>query len=132
MDDSKSWETIKEFYMEKFGTEENLVELMSNYDILLACVSGVSNAKICYHLDISEETLVNVLNEYLSFNGWETDLDVNPYMLYKKSGKSYSELVFQSQVEDVSKLYSDDEIETMFRICSVFYRLEDTLRNEWV
>ena len=130
MIESKSWEAVKEFYDENFGLSEGLVELMSNYEILLACVSGISNSRICYRMNLDEDELHHILNEWLSFDGWEEDLDLNPYSIYKRI-PDYCLSTFIDEVKVVSHMYSDEGITTMFRVCSIFYRLEDMLENEW-
>lgn len=107
----EDYEAVKEFYVEKFNLDPELVDLNSNYVILLMCASGASNESISKFLDIPEHSIELVLNEVFGFEGREKDLDSNPYKVYCNGGTVYGDVL---------------------DMCETMKRVEDRIKNEWV
>jgi hypothetical protein len=118
---SESWEYIKEFYKEHFGTDKWVVEMFANMDILLLCVSGASNTTISSFLNIPIDEIKLVIEEVFEFKGWEVDLDINPYKDYKEN------------LSDFTLMYGDSEIGSqLLSICETMSDIEERIDNEWI
>lgn len=57
----KSWIEWKQFYKTKFGIDDEVVELMANYQILRLAHDGFSIESIASTLDISEEEAKEII-----------------------------------------------------------------------
>lgn len=130
------WSNLKEFYKTSFGFPEGLVELVSVMDILLLCVSGSSNKSIADFFGYDEFYVKRVLLEWLNFEGWRDDLILNPYKIYLKmvKNKTYDILDFIEEIFKVTegRFAPITEVTTdMFKICQLYKRYEDTIKNEW-
>lgn len=79
------WYFIRSFIKRKFNIDETIVDYIAVIDILELCVAGKSNTSICRILDLDKEYLDEVLTDYLSFKGLETDLDFYPIIVYEKA-----------------------------------------------
>lgn len=119
------WEAVKNFYVEKFGIDPELVDLNSNYSILVMCASGASNSSISKFLDIPEGSVELVLNEVFSFTGWTADLPFNPYKLYLQSEGDSDKMAKQLPSYSIS-LY------LVYKMCETMERIDARLKNEWV
>jgi len=121
------WEAVKQFYTEKFNIDPELVDLNSNYTILLMCASGASNKTISSFLDIPEHSIELILNEVFGFTGWFQDLDINPYKTYCK---------FYGDQDKCNEVFWSDSrtiaLGTVFEMCKVMERIEKRLEDEWV
>jgi len=108
------WEQIRQFYHDKFGIEPNLVDLMSDFDILKLCVTGSSTLHIAEFLDYySVEYVKDIINKHFGFTGWETDLLVSPLRLYNAREAEFLDEKTKS-------------------ICEIFSVLERLLDEKWI
>lgn len=138
MNEENQWKTIKEFYYINFSIAPELVDLMASNDILIMCVSGASNNSISVILDVDMESVHEVVESVLGFDGWADDLLINPFSIYNlllsHSGKRGFEMFkeFESMVDDNPlSIVTDDDIKTMFRICKIYSEIESLLDIEW-
>jgi len=122
------WDVVKEFYKEKFGLGEKLVELNANYTILLMCASGAGNESISKFLDIPIRSIELVLNEVFDFTGWTEDLKINPYKIYRQyfGDKDKCDDVFWT--ENDRMLVTDG----VYKMCEIMERIDKRLEDEWV
>ena len=128
-----TWSTVKEFYNESFGFPEGLVELVAVSDVLLMCVSGSSNETIAKFFDMSIEEIELIIKEYLNFNGWRIDLDFNPYSIYTElvNNGYYSYEEFILELARINKFVRADYGLELYKVCSLYYRYEDQINNQW-
>jgi len=72
-------------YLKEKGFDERWLLLASMQGILLYVMSGFSNKTIAKMVSGLDETYIQaVCTMFLDFDGWEEDLDYNPWYLYKK------------------------------------------------
>ena len=108
----EDYDAVKKFYIEKFNLDPELVDLNSNYSILLMCASGAGNSSIAKFLNIPEGSVELVLNEVFGFVGWKEDLEINPYKIYKQAPQNVPN--------------------SMKEMCVTMERIEKRLEDEWV
>lgn len=132
------WETVKEFYKEKFGIDGWVVEMYANMDILSLCVSGASNDSIIEFLELPANEVLKVLQDTFEFEGWKTDLPFNPYKLFT----DYVGII--SSVEHFACFTGDLAIELskyglheikpdkIFYMCETMYDIERKINDEWI
>jgi hypothetical protein len=80
---NKAWTQFKKFYKTSFNLDGKIMDMLADYDVLLLCVSGLSNLSISEFLDVSIKEVRKILMENLHFLGWEEDLKWNPYYFYR-------------------------------------------------
>lgn len=120
---NKTWEDIQKLYEEKFNIPPRIIDLVACDDILLLCVSGLSNDTIARETGMELEYITSVIKTFLEFDGWEHDLDINPFYRYNRC-KQYDDYVFE--IGTISSLVTSKEKETSYCLCKRF----DNLRKE--
>ena len=125
--EENTWDLIKKIYKDNFGIDGNIVDYVAVNDILLQCVSGISNEKICYKLDVEPLYLTKVLFNFLGFRGWARDLDISPWHIYNRSAGS--KLVFEKKIGDLTNLLNDDIIEFAFRVCAIYASIRKDMES---
>ena len=80
---NKNWIQLKKFYKTQFNLNGEVLEMLADYDILLLCISGLSNLSISKFLDITVREVRKIIMKNLHFLGWEEDLKWNPYYFYR-------------------------------------------------
>lgn len=96
--------------------------------ILRNSVSGISNAKIAYTLNLDENYIKGTLIEFLGFEGWEEDLDLNPWFVYRRAGGKES---FEFEIKTLTKATKYDIIELMFNICERYARIRKEIDEHY-
>jgi hypothetical protein len=129
------WNAVRKFYMDNFNITPELVDLMASNDVLLMCVSGSSNSSISKILDIDEATVAEIIHTVFNFSGWGSDIELNPYNLYKDDSSYIS---FVGSVVDLNLEFNlnpalgIEQINTMYFNCLIYSEIEDKLDKEWV
>lgn len=124
MDEQNYWGQLKNFYKEKFGTNEELVELVANSTILLFCATGASNKTIGRFFDLEEKDVIFVVENNFGFPGWFSDLSINPYKIYLKVDGNREKFYESLPSPNMQKLLYD--------ICESMNTIEKRIDNEWI
>lgn len=142
MDTSVSWEVVKEFYKEKFGIDQWVVEMFANMDILILCASGASNESIETFLEVPINEIVKVLEQTFNFRGWQHELPINPYYLFThydgviSSVKHFTDFVSEVDLElekfSTFRESKDIDVQKLFYICETMYDIERKIQDEWI
>jgi len=77
------WDRVKRLYFEKFGYTDTLVEMVASSQILKLCASGASNKQIADVLEIDIDVVVEELEKWLYFSGWDEQLECNPLVVWR-------------------------------------------------
>jgi hypothetical protein len=112
------WEEVKKLYGDKFNADEHLVDYIAVSDILKLCVSGLSNTTISRIMDLDCIYIERVNFSFLGFLGWQLDLDLSPWKIFKSVNGD--RLVFEKQIWDLTELLNDDIIDLAYRVCSIY------------
>jgi hypothetical protein len=136
MNDKTTWEEIKEYYKYTFRIENELVELMADFDIVLLCATGASNKKIAEFFEVDESDVKSILGNRIKFGGWELDLPLNPYNIYTSMvGKFDSDEKFKVNFKShkllTSKISDKETIDLIYFVCKSCRNLEFTLELGW-
>ena len=131
---NSSWEDVKRFYVKEFGVDPKLVDLVAMSDILLLSVSGSSNMSISRFLNVDQETVKEILSIVLEFSGWENDLDLNPYSIFINllQNDQLTSANFVRETNSVNGLQKIDQVQQMFRVCSLYSDIERRIDQEWI
>jgi hypothetical protein len=120
---------IKSIY-KRLGNEDDLIELMFDYEIVRNIAKGLSNATIARILDTSVGDVAEVCKKYFNFDGFEKDLDIfDAYVIYLQSNRSFD--LFSYKMTLCSATITFDEIEKAFEVCKIFDELERRLNEKW-
>lgn len=127
-----NWEAVKKFYVETFNVTDDLVDLVADSEILHMCATGASNLSISNTLDIDIEIVKTVISSVYDFDGWATDLEINPYKEFEKfrDRGQYLFVDFDRHIESVSP-YSGVPIMDMFRSCKSYERIKINIDSNW-
>lgn len=88
--------------------------------ILRDSVSGISNKKIAYKLNLDENYIKETLKEFLGFEGWEQDLDLNPWYVYRRTNGEES---YGFEIKTLTSATECGIIELMYNICERYERI---------
>ncbi|MEM4134559.1 MAG: hypothetical protein QXV73_05120 [Candidatus Micrarchaeia archaeon] len=116
------WDVIKSFYKNTFNIPTLYIDYIACYPILIDCVTGYSNASISRRNRVPEDYVQDVIIDFLNFLGWEEDLDINPYAIYKKTSGNFE--FFTQEVLISSAYLTLEDIKFIFRICKRFNKLK--------
>ena len=133
-----TWEEVKKFYQDTFGIDSWAVEVMANLDILVLCASGASNKSISIFTDIGCDEVSGVIKQTFSFDGWEENLPINPYSMYKEfihSTLPYSTSMYVVQIRQLLLPYPSFrhlDAEFIFTLCKTMDEIESRIYEEWI
>jgi len=116
--ENKRWKSFIEYINSTLGIPITILNYIAVSDILLGCVTGLSNSTISKKYNCSDEYIVGVLNEFLDFKGWTNDLDINIYFMYNNADKNLN--AFRLLVTTITPLINDKEINISYNICKKY------------
>jgi hypothetical protein len=90
-----------------------VLDFLSNYDIILASVSGSSNKEISRNLDVSEKEVRQAIADYIGkecdgWDGFEESSTVSPYFVFKALVKTLGEIPSESEFSDEMERLTGD------------------------
>jgi hypothetical protein len=128
-----TWNQVKDFYTQKFGTSPELVDIAPVLDLLRLCASGSSNKTIAKFYGESEESLMEIFDAYFGFMGWEKDLSFSPLALYKElkspDQSTFTDVVIQRY--DVNTSLSRMFVK-MYESSVMVEKLERLFDEKWI
>jgi hypothetical protein len=136
---SESWGKILELIESSLKIPRRTIELIAVKDILTLCASGVANHKIASVLDLDVFYVKSVLIEFIDFQGWVYDLDINPYTIYsnlrtRDYPEDHQELMqdFKKEISIISP-YMNDEVlvKNAFVISQKLWNIEQEIEKDW-
>lgn len=117
--ESDIWEFTKDFYEKELGIPKEIVEYIAIIDVVSLVASGHSIKTISNTIEgMNEDYIKAICKKFLSFDGWEQDLDVNIYFVYKNTGKVF--MNFSVQIDNVSPFFTNTVICQAFEVCKKF------------
>ena len=131
MRDSIIWEQVKQFYKDRFGIEPQLVEIMSDFNILRMCASGTSNDSIAKMFNLDIEYVSYVIEKYFGFKGFPMDLSISPLAIYKEFD-SKDPQSFHAKLVSLGFNDNFQETEFMRETAETVYKLEVILDEQWI
>lgn len=120
------WIDFRKYYARKFGTTEQMVDLIASYETIRLCVTGYSNRRISNRLLISVIDVEETIFEFLDFLGWDYDLDFSPIALYNKSNGIF--MAYEQEISMVTGRLSDYSLVVRsFDICRKFLKIKERI-----
>lgn len=80
-----SWKEVRHELSRKLGVEERLLDLIAVSDILNMSGHGFSNQHIAKAQNVGLDYVVEVLNDFVGFTGWDENLAFSPTALYTRT-----------------------------------------------
>lgn len=133
-----SWETVKDFYKERFGIDGWVVELFANQDTLALCASGASNTTISNFTELPEDEIETIIKQTFHFGGWSNDLPLNPYGYYCIIMEKDGEVKRGEFTKEISNhLYNDGRfykvnVNKIYYVCKTMYDIDTRIKDEWI
>jgi hypothetical protein len=116
--ENRKWNLFTEYVNKEFGVSCELLNYIAVEEILLCCATGLSNKTISNICNCKEKYIIEVLNEFFNFDGWEEDLDVNILHLYESSGKLIDS--YEILIKMISSVYESIDIKKSYDICKKY------------
>jgi hypothetical protein len=126
--ENESWEKIREFYKEHFNMPPRVVDAIACDEILLLCVSGVSNENVARNLEIDGEYVDCVIKDFLEFGGWEYNLDINPFFIYN-SHSQYDD--YKSECSIISPVLTEELINKSYGLCRKYDKIRKEIQESY-
>jgi len=112
------WNEVVNFYEEKLGIPQHIVNYLAVDEALRLCVSGLNNGKIASLLRYEYQSYVDdITREFLDFAGWYRDLDVNPWHIYRRQKDYYG---FRTEYSLLTKVDNYDIIDKAYDLCKKY------------
>lgn len=124
---------LKQLYKDNFGIVEDLVELMANRDILHLTATGSSIDSTSRFLNIDTNEIVETNKKFYGFDGWTTDMDLNPFVIYKSLIRAgyWDYETFYHEISTLSPYFNEVMIKLMFDVVCKFSTIEELIDKEW-
>jgi hypothetical protein len=82
--DNPNWINFKKNYSELFKVDDRILDLIAVEPILQFVVSGFSNSRVASLLELDEDYVKEVSQEFLDFSGNTEELEENPLYYYRQ------------------------------------------------
>lgn len=116
------WDQFTTILSKLFKVDKHIIDLIAVQEVLILIASGYSNKSVSRRLEMEEDYVSEVCQEFLKFPGYEEDLDINPYFAFRRS-VSFDDFVFEIKL--LTKVLDKD--------CIVWYNVSeeyDKIRKE--
>lgn len=125
---NEKWEEIRDIFEERLGMPRYIADYVAVFDVLVMTLAGLSVENIAKDTDLDEYNVKNILNEFLEFNGWEQNQNINYWFVYNQTDTKEG---FAQIIQNLSK-YGTINIETekVYSMCTVLADIRNEL-NEW-
>lgn len=122
------WRFVQAYINYFFGTSPRILDYIAVEGILRYAVSGLSNKTIANKLELEEEILVEILSDFLLFDGWKEDLDFSPIFFYNKNYGVF--FLYERDVLSISSATDENTIKESYNVCSIYHMIVKETSNE--
>lgn len=121
------WRDVKEILQDLVGIPNEVLDYIAVQEVLKLCASGRGNTAIARQLGLEVKVVSDIVKEFFNFDGWDDDLDINPWFLYRKD--PYNQSGFEYRIRTLTKLIEDDIITLAYHACSVYGRILEEIEK---
>ena len=125
--ENEHWQDIRRWISLSSAVPEIVIDYTSVSNILKLCVHGLSNDKIAYFNDTTEEYVQSIIFRYFGFRGWDFDLDLNPWRLYQSTLGSYE--LYEMKIWSLTNLINCDIIRLSYKLCKKYEQIREEIEN---
>jgi len=131
MNKQPKWTTIRKRLSKVLNISPDILDFLSNYDIMVGSASGVSNKEISEELEIDESTIEKVLLDNIGIycGGWKGFTEsscINPYYVFRSLIKTLEKVPTETDFADeLQRLTGEasflgEEFNRVYQIVSIF------------
>jgi hypothetical protein len=120
------WKYILKYYRNSFGFPYYITDYIAIKEIIKLCCCGYSNKRISNRLKFQLDYVIGVLQKFLYFTGWYSDLSFSPLAIYKQGDTLDS---FTIKVYNIDTFIKDTIIESSFNICEEYNKIQKELEE---
>ena len=106
---------------------ELVIDYMAVTNILQMCVRGLANFKIAYFNSMDEEMIQRTIFQFLGFNGWEFDLDLDPWRMFVVSNGNYE--LYELQILSLTNLLDCGIIQLSYKLCKKYEQIREEIKQ---
>lgn len=127
------WDLVANVLAERLKMPRKVLDYIAVKDILTLCASGISDKEIGKFLDTDEAYVSEVIGTYLKTSGWQSNLDINPYMIFKTLLQhGYGSLdMFCKEINILSPVTTLSQIIKMYNIVNSVITIENEMEVFW-
>lgn len=125
--ENEHWQDIRKWISISSAVPEIVIDYISVSNILKLCVHGLSNDKIAYFNDTTEEYVESILFRYFGFTGWFFDLDLNPWRIYQSVLGNYE--LYEMKIWSLTNLINCDIIRLSYKLCKKYEQIREEIEN---
>ena len=127
----RRWSTIRKNLSKLLHISQDVLDFLSNYDIMLASVSGYSVKDISKNLDVEEadvkKTLLDTIGIYCSnWSGFTESSSISPYFIFRTMIKTLRRVPSEDEFSDELQRMTGDasflgeDCRKIYQIVSIF------------
>lgn len=135
----RRWSTIRKNLSKLLHISQDVLDFLSNYDIMLSSVSGSSNKDISETLDIDEKEVKKMLLENIgiycnNWSGFKESSTISPYFVFRTLLKTLGRVPEEDEFSDeMQRLTGDasflgEDLKLIYQVVSIF----STLRYKYL
>lgn len=127
------WDLFADTLADKLRMPRRVLDYIAVKDILILCASGICDSEIAKFLDTDEPYVREAIGSYLKTSGWQFNLDLNPYMIFKTLVlHGYSSLEdFCKELQVLSPTTTLSESIKMYNIVVSVTNIENEMEIFW-
>jgi len=127
----RRWTTIRKNLSKLLHISPDVLDFLSNYDIMLAGISGSSIKDVSTGLDVTEidvrKTLLDNIGIYCNnWDGFDESSDINPYFVFRTMVKTLKRVPSEEEFSDEMQRMTGDasflgeDYKQVYQIVSIF------------
>jgi hypothetical protein len=125
--ENEHWAEIRGLLSESSNTPELVIDYMAVINILQMCVRGLANLKIARFNGMDEEMVRRTIFQFLGFNGWKFDLDLDPWRMFVVTNGNFES--YKLQILSLTNLLNCDIIQLSYKLCKKYEQIREEIKQ---
>ena len=125
--ENEHWTKIRGLLSESSNMPELVIDYMAVANILQMSVRGLANFKIAYFNSMDEETIKRTIFQFLVFDGWEFDLDLDPWRMYIVTSGNFE--LYELQILSLTNLLDCGIIQLSYKLCKKYEQIREEIKQ---
>ncbi len=106
---------------------ERVIDYIATVNVIKQCAYGLGTMRIAYFNDLELEQVESILFQFVGFNGWLLDLDLNPWQIYQTAQGNYE--LYEMKILSLTNLVDYDIIHLSYNTCKKYEMIQEEIEH---